>query len=84
LRNLAPHHRRVVLGKRAAYELGFRELIDTGRADGEFRVESAQLASYSILDMGIGVSAWFRRDAGPSEDEVVSQYADFALRLVGA
>jgi hypothetical protein len=47
-------------------------------------VASARLASYAILDLGMGVAAWFRDDGELSENEVVWQYTAFALLLVGA
>ena len=41
-----------------------RELIHQGSAEGRFEVASSRLASYAILDMGMGVAVWFRED-GP-------------------
>jgi AcrR family transcriptional regulator len=82
--SLEPETRAGVLERRDAYEGLFRGLIERGRAQARFDVGSARLASYAILEMGIGISAWFRADGPLTEDEVVSSYGDFALRLVGA
>lgn len=84
LRSLEEPHRTVVLQRRASYERAFRGLIEDGTAAGRFRVQSAKLASYAILDLGMGVATWYREDAELTENEVVWQYVDFALRLVGA
>lgn len=84
LRSLVEPHRGAVLGRRAEYERGFRELIADGVAAGVFDVASPQLASYAVLDLGMGLPVWFREDAGPSENEIAWQYTEFALRLVGA
>lgn len=84
IRSVTQPHRRAILARRAEYELGFRSLITDGLETGVFRTTSPQLASYAILDMGIGVSAWFRNDRGLSEDEVVWQQTEFALRILGA
>jgi hypothetical protein len=73
-----------VLRRRSDYEGGFRRLIERGAAEGVFAVRSARLASYSILDMGIGVSAWFSEGGEFSADQIAYQYGDIALRLVGA
>lgn len=70
-----------LLGLRATYETGFRSIIDAGRAEGSFQVDSPRLASYAILDMGMGVALWYREDGPHSEDEVVHQYGDLALRM---
>jgi hypothetical protein len=49
-----------------------------------FTVTSVRLASYAVLDLGMGVSAWYRESGERSEDDVVWQYGEFALRLAGA
>ncbi len=76
--------RAAILALRDQYELGFRALIARGNAEGRFDVASPRLASYSILEMGMGVAVWYREDGEYSEAQIAYQYADFALRLVGA
>jgi AcrR family transcriptional regulator len=73
-----------VLGGRSDYERRFRELIERGAAEGAFHVQSARIASYSILDMGIGVASWFHDGGEFSVDQLAYQYGDIALRIVGA
>jgi AcrR family transcriptional regulator len=82
--NLEPLDRDRVLRRRSDYERGFRQLIERGAAEGVFAVRSARLASYSILDMGIGVAAWFSEGGEFSADQIAYQYGDIALRIVGA
>ncbi|MFI7701860.1 TetR/AcrR family transcriptional regulator [Nonomuraea sp. NPDC049480] len=82
--NLAQPARDLVLRHRSDYERGLRRLIERGAAEGVFTVRSAQLASYSILDMGIGVAAWYREGGEFSVDQLAYQYGDLALRMVGA
>jgi AcrR family transcriptional regulator len=84
IRSLVEPHRTTVLAHRAEYEAGFRALITDGVDAGRFSVTSPRLASYAILDLGMGVAAWFREDGELSENAVAWQYTDFALRLVGA
>jgi hypothetical protein len=73
-----------VLKLRAGYETCFRRLVQAGAAAGVFTVTSVRVASYAILDLGMGVSAWYRETGEYSEDALVWQYSEFALRLVGA
>ncbi|MEV0774329.1 TetR/AcrR family transcriptional regulator [Streptomyces sp. NPDC050433] len=73
-----------VLGRRGDYERRFRELIERGVRDGAFDVPSARIASYSILDMGIGVASWFNEGGEFSVDQLAYQYGDMALRIVNA
>ena len=83
LRSLEEPRRSHVIGLRAEYEQAFRSLIVTGVETGRFRLTSPRLASFAILDLGMGLSAWYREDGELTEDELVWQYTDFALRLVG-
>ncbi|MFE2938040.1 TetR/AcrR family transcriptional regulator [Streptomyces sp. NPDC059255] len=82
--SLEPPDQERLLGRRSDYERGFRELIERGAAEGAFEVRSARIASYSILDMGIGVAGWFREDGEFSVDDLAYQYGDIALRIAGA
>lgn len=84
IRGLDEHHREVVLGRRARYERGFRRLVTEGVAAGRFRVASARLASYAILDLGMGVAVWYRDGGEFTEDEIAWHYGDLAMRIVGA
>ncbi|MET7924560.1 TetR/AcrR family transcriptional regulator [Streptomyces sp. NPDC005349] len=72
-----------VLTRRSDYERRFRELIERGMAERAFGVQSARIASYSILDMGIGVASWFREGGEFTVDQLAYQYGDIALRIVG-
>ncbi|MFE1833979.1 TetR/AcrR family transcriptional regulator [Streptomyces sviceus] len=72
-----------VLG-RSDNERCFRELIEQGVAEGAFHVQSARIASYSILDMGIGGAGWFHEGGEFCVDQLAYQYGDIALRIAGA
>lgn len=74
-------HRSRVLALRREYEGSFRKLVEAGIASGDFQVSSARLVSYAILDLGIGLAAWYRESGELSEDAIVWQYGEFALRL---
>jgi AcrR family transcriptional regulator len=84
IRSLEEPHRRRLLDRRADYAAAFQELITAGVSAGSFHVGSARLASYAILDLGMGVAVWFREGGEDSEDAVVWQLGEFALRIVGA
>ena len=66
------------------HEHAVRELIERGRAAGEFEVESPSIASFTILEMSVGVARWFRDDGRLTPDDVARMYGDFALRIVGS
>lgn len=70
--------------QRRAYARHWEALIDDGVAAGEFTAASTRITAYALLEMGIGVAQWFRDDGPLSLDAVAAQYADMALRQVGA
>jgi AcrR family transcriptional regulator len=82
LRNLDEANHRRLLEQRKEYELGFRGLVERGIAEGRFAARSVKLAVYSLLDMGAGVSVWFREDGEFSVDEVAYRYGDMAMLLL--
>jgi AcrR family transcriptional regulator len=84
IRSLTEPHHSQVLKLRADYEHCFRRLIQAGVEAGVFSVASVRLVSYAVLDLGMGLSAWYRETGEHSEDDVVWQYGEFALRLAGA
>ena len=81
---LAPAARERVIGMRRAYARSWQQLLQAGMDEGRFDLGDARLASYALLEMGIGVATWFRPDGPLSEDEVARHYGDMALRLAGA
>ncbi|WP_370588726.1 TetR/AcrR family transcriptional regulator [Pseudonocardia sp. C8] len=84
LRSLTEPGRSEILGLRATYQQRFHTLIADGVQRGAFRVTDPLLASYALLDLGMGVAVWFREGSGPTENEVAWAQVEFALRLVGA
>jgi AcrR family transcriptional regulator len=73
-----------VLSRRRSYEANLRFLIEQGVRAGVFTIASPRLGSYSILDMGMGVSVWFHPGGELGERELVEHYVGIALRVVGA
>ncbi|MGP4044106.1 TetR/AcrR family transcriptional regulator [Streptomyces sp. 2A115] len=83
IRSLEEPHRTDVLQRRAAYEQAFRTLLTEGVKAERFSITTVKLTSYAILDLGMGVPVWYREHGDLTEDQVVYQYGDFALRLAG-
>ena len=81
---LEPANRERVIGMRRTYARSWQALLQRGADAGRFDVPDPRLASYALLEMGIGVATWFRPDGPLSEDAVAYHYGDMALRLAGA
>jgi len=84
LRHLSDGNRAAMAARRRDYERGFRVLVERGVAEDRFRVGSVRLTTYSLLDMGVGVSVWFREGEEFAVDEVGCRCGGLAMRLVGA
>ena len=82
--NLEEPERSRILDLRREYESRFRELVQEGREHDVFGASSDRWASYAILDMGIGVSAWYNPSGSVGPDELAATYAEFAVRMLGA
>jgi hypothetical protein len=81
---LEPANRERLTGLRRRYARSWQALLQRGADEGRFDLPDARLASYALLEMGIGVATWFRPDGPLSEDVVAYHYGDMALRLAGA
>jgi AcrR family transcriptional regulator len=82
--NLEQPYRDRVLGLRRRYERSLRSVIAEGIRSGTFTAGADRLVSYAILDMGMGVAAWFRVDGPYSAEEVAFAHADFALAMLSS
>jgi AcrR family transcriptional regulator len=69
---------------RRQYARRWQALIQAGMDEGVFQSLSAQLSAYALLEMGIGVSQWYRPNGQLSLDEIAFHYGEMALRQVGA
>lgn len=78
-----PHHA-AVMSMRRKHEAAIRQIIIDGSDAGEFEVENPLLTSFGLLEMCVSIARWYRADRGLTAEEVSAEYAELALRLVGA
>jgi len=71
-----------LLDLRRRYARPWITLIERGVEEGRFETPSPRLAAFAMIEMGMGVSLWFRADGPLSESQVAYYYGDMALRLV--
>ncbi|MEK1889080.1 MAG: TetR/AcrR family transcriptional regulator [Phyllobacterium sp.] len=84
LRSLTPENRAVIVGLRARYENGLREILDDGLDARQFVIDDIALMTRAIIAMTTGVNVWFRADDRLTVAEVAEKYVQMGLRLVGA
>lgn len=73
-----------VLQMRRDYVARWVEILTEGRDAGIFHIDDVEILCYALIDMGIGVSLWFRPDGRYPAAELGVIYADLALATVGA
>jgi AcrR family transcriptional regulator len=72
-----------VLRRRREYAHAWRDMIERGNQEGRFSARSPKLATYAILEMGIGVANWFDPEGEMPAPEIAWHFGDMALRIVG-
>jgi AcrR family transcriptional regulator len=83
LRSLSADRWERVVAFRDVYERRLRSLLREGHREGVFAVPEARIASYAILEMGMGVAIWYRQDGPVSISRLCNLHAEIALRVVG-
>jgi len=84
LPSLSGQHYRRAITLRARYEHGFRDLLATAVREGVFDIDDLRVTSFAILEMGMGISVWYKPDGDLSVRELAERHLRLALRMVGA
>jgi AcrR family transcriptional regulator len=84
LDSLSPEHLTTVFKLRREIEDLLMDPIAEGVRLGDFSVVDVRSATRAILSLAIDVARWFRDDAELTPEELGTQYADLALRMLGA
>ena len=69
---------------RDQYEAEFRNVIAQGMTQGIFEAQDAKLAAIALIEMGRGISHWYRPDGPLSLTQLAYMHVDWALALVRA
>ncbi|WP_410876996.1 TetR family transcriptional regulator [Nocardia sp. A7] len=81
---LSPEHLAEIRGIRRETENAVRALVAEGVRSGDFDIRDLKMAVVAVLSLGIDIARWYREGGDRSVVEVADQYADMALRIVGA
>lgn len=81
---LSPEHLVEIQGIRHEIETEMRELVARGVEAGRFTVREVPMASAALLSLGIDLARWYRDGVRWTPEQVADQYAELALRIVGA
>lgn len=82
MRSLDAKGRRLVVPRRDAQELIFRDVVEVGVACGAFTTAYPVEATRAILNMGASVAAWYHPRGGLTADEITERYCRLARAVV--
>jgi AcrR family transcriptional regulator len=80
---LSTEHLAEIKAIRQRIDREIRAVIANGIAAGQFTTPEPRMASVAIQSLGVDVARWYR-DGRWAPEHIAAQYADMALRLVGA
>jgi AcrR family transcriptional regulator len=81
---LTPDHRAEVLELERAIDQIIRRIVDAGIESGEFSMADPGLAGTAVLSLCMDVARWYHPHHRRSPEDIGEQYAEAALRVVGA
>ena len=81
---LAPDHLAEVMDLRQQIDAVIRRVVEDGMDSGEFVKADPGMVTTAISSLGIDIARWYREDGAWTPEEIGEEYADLALRLVGA
>jgi AcrR family transcriptional regulator len=84
IRSLAPLDRSKVTSLRREYEDRLRKILEEGIAAGEFDIPDVRVATFAIIAMLTGLTAWYQEGGRLSKDDLVSCYQSLIMRGVDA
>lgn len=81
---LDAEHRAEIEGLRHAMDAEMQALVRAGVRSGDFACPDPRIAAAGLLSLGVDLARWYRDDGGWTPEQIGEQYADLALRIVGA
>jgi AcrR family transcriptional regulator len=76
---LSPAHRKTIVARRDRFDLGIRQVLEEGIADGSFAPHDVKLRSFALLGAVNWIPRWFN-PAGPSSStEIADSFADYLI-----
>jgi AcrR family transcriptional regulator len=82
--SLSRAHFQEIVAFRRRYEVQLQEIILAGQKRGYFETYDAKLASYALLQMGIGISYWYGGAGRATPEDVADLWETFGFNMVGA
>ena len=82
LRSLEPKNYAAIVALRGAYEQRLAEILSEGVAEREFEVVDVQVATFAILALLTGLTAWYRPGGRLTREAIVAAHEKLVLSSV--
>ncbi len=82
LRSLEPKNYEAIVALRGAYERRLAEILSEGVTEGEFEVVDIQVATFAILALLTGLTAWYRPGGRLTKEAIVAAHEKLVLSSV--
>lgn len=82
--SLSRAHFQEIVAFRRRYEVQLQEILTAGQKRGYFEQYDTKLASYALLQMGIGIAYWYGGTGRATPEQVADLWETFALNMMGA
>ena len=83
-RHLSLEHQAEVIDLRKEIDRVVADVLRDGVESGELDVEDVPTTALALLSMAIDVARWYRDGVRWTPEQIAEQYAEMALRIVGA
>jgi AcrR family transcriptional regulator len=84
LRSLEPKNYEAIVALRGAYEQRLAEILAEGLSEGEFEIVDIQVATFAILALLTGLTAWYRPSGRLTREAIVAAHERLVLSGVTA
>ena len=82
LRSLEPKNYQAIVALRGAYEQRLAEILGEGVAEGEFELVDVQVATFAILALLTGLTAWYRPGGRLTREAIIAAHEKLVLSSV--
>lgn len=79
---LSPEHRKSAIVMRDRYQRRLSDIIQSGIDDESFEVPNLRVTTFAILQIGVGVSTWFKPTGQLRVNDLCDIYEELARRMV--
>lgn len=84
LRSLAPDDRRRIVAMRKRYEVVLQDILQAGIDEGVFSAPDVRVATFAILAMLTGLTAWYQEGGRLSKQDLIDCYRQLVRSGVSA